>query len=139
MSDYNRIKEWRKNNPEKYREQKRRERQARKVNKHTEELRVIKLVESARTRSKKKGVPFNIKYCDVETPTHCPYLNIELTYDGVISDGMASLDRIVPELGYVKGNVQIISLLANQMKSSSTIEQLLLFSESVKRIHGGSN
>jgi hypothetical protein len=134
-SDYDRVKKWRIENPKKYKEQKRRERESKNINKTQVELRVIKLVEGARTRSRKKEIPFNVKYKDIPTPTHCPYLGIELSYDGVKSDGMASLDRIIPELGYVLGNIQIISLLANQMKSSATLEQLLRFSESVIRIH----
>lgn len=134
-SDYSRVKKWRLENPEKYKEQKRRERESKKSSKTEEELRIIKLVESARTRSRKKGIPFNVRYDDIPTPKHCPYLGVELSYDGVMSNNMVSLDRIIPELGYVAGNIQIISLLANQMKSSATIGELLRFSESVIRIH----
>jgi hypothetical protein len=43
----------------------------------------------------------------------------------------ASLDRIIPELGYIKGNVRVISLLANQMKWNATKEQLLTFCRGV--------
>jgi hypothetical protein len=45
------------------------------------------------------------------------------------------LDKIVPELGYVKGNVQVISTLANTMKNQASIEQLLTFAHSVIRLH----
>jgi hypothetical protein len=36
----------------------------------------------------------------------------------------ASLDRIVPELGYVKGNIAVISNRANSLKSNATLEEL---------------
>ena len=34
-----------------------------------------------------------------------------------------SLDRIVPELGYVKGNIRVISNRANHLKSDATLEE----------------
>ena len=43
----------------------------------------------------------------------------------------ASVDRIIPELGYVKGNIRVISLLANQIKWNVTKEQLLTFCKGV--------
>ena len=38
-----------------------------------------------------------------------------------------SLDRIDPNKGYVKGNVQVISRLANIMKSNASPEELRAF------------
>lgn len=32
-----------------------------------------------------------------------------------------SIDRIVPELGYVKGNVAVISMKANRLKSNGLL------------------
>lgn len=46
-----------------------------------------------------------------------------------------SLDKIIPSLGYVKGNIQVISLLANKMKTSATIEQLRIFSKNVLKMY----
>jgi hypothetical protein len=34
------------------------------------------------------------------------------------------LDRIIPELGYVPGNVKIISMRANRIKTNATIEDI---------------
>ena len=34
------------------------------------------------------------------------------------------MDKIIPSLGYVKGNVQIISNRANFMKNDATIENI---------------
>lgn len=92
----------------------------------------------AYARSRQYGVPFTITLDDIVIPEYCPYLNIKLTRihgkKRVLSN--ASLDKIIPEKGYVKGNVQVISLLANMMKSSASIDQLLAFSEGIQRIHG---
>ena len=43
-----------------------------------------------------------------------------------------SLDRIDPGKGYVKGNVQVISMQANRMKNDGSIEELLLLSKWIK-------
>ena len=43
-------------------------------------------------------------------------------------DTSPSLDRINPTMGYVPGNIQVISNLANRMKNNAGDEQLLRFS-----------
>lgn len=35
-----------------------------------------------------------------------------------------SLDKIIPEKGYIKGNIAIISMRANQLKSNATLAEL---------------
>jgi uncharacterized protein YejL (UPF0352 family) len=42
----------------------------------------------------------------------------------VSHDGSPQLDRLVPELGYVVGNVAVISRLANTIKSNATPQQI---------------
>jgi len=39
-------------------------------------------------------------------------------------DYSASIDRIVPEKGYIKNNVQIISVKANIIKNNCILEEL---------------
>lgn len=46
-----------------------------------------------------------------------------------------SLDKIVPELGYVKGNIVVVSLRANQIKSDATIEELQAVAKFYNRFH----
>ncbi len=94
------------------------------------------LCNSARQRAKKKNIPFNIDSTDIIIPEFCPILKIKL----IPKEGQGfgpgpsspTVDRIVPELGYVKGNVRVISSLANCMKSSATSEQLHRFADWVK-------
>lgn len=79
----------------------------------------------------------------LELPTHCPYLGIELQYrpghgqgSGRADYNLATVDRIDSTKGYEKGNVQIISYLANCMKRDATIEQLIAFAHGVIKTHG---
>ncbi len=88
-----------------------------------------RLVISARSRAKKKGLLFDIDHRDIFIPEVCPVLGLKLEmskgYGGEANS--PSLDRINNELGYVKGNVHVISHLANSMKSFASKEQLLKF------------
>lgn len=85
---------------------------------------------SAKARAAQKKLAFNIEEKDIDIPRVCPVLGIELVNnEGGLQNNSPSLDRIVPELGYIKGNVQVISTLANRMKSNATPEELLLFAE----------
>lgn len=61
-------------------------------------------------------------------PDHCPILGLPLYRNvGGRAQGPHSptLDRINPALGYVRGNVRVISSRANSIKSDSTPEELL--------------
>jgi hypothetical protein len=84
----------------------------------------------------RKRVPFSILPEDVIIPSHCPYLNIPLEPGiGYVTDNSPSLDRIDNLKGYIPGNIQVISFLANSMKRNATEEQLIAFAKGVLRIH----
>jgi hypothetical protein len=60
-------------------------------------------------------------------PTHCPIFGVELEYageKGLNRPNMASIDKIIPALGYVVGNVAIISRRANTIKNDASLEDL---------------
>ena len=57
-------------------------------------------------------------------PTHCPILGVPIEVLGEDRNRAASIDRLNPNLGYVPGNVAVISLRANRIKSDATIEEL---------------
>ncbi len=79
------------------------------------------LVLAAKSRSKKEGLPFDLDYKKLSVPTHCPVLGIPMVYaEGSRADGSPSLDRRRPELGYVQGNVVVISWRANHLKLDCT-------------------
>lgn len=87
----------------------------------------------AKIRAKKLNIPFDIdrEHLDSIWVEFCPILKIKLSYteNTKICDNSATLDRVIPELGYVKGNVQILSHKANRMKSNATLQELKKFAE----------
>lgn len=93
------------------------------------------LVRNAQNRSKKYGLPFDITHEDIIIPEFCPYLGIKLMPLSKWSS--PSLDRIVPELGYIKGNIQVISTKANTMKSNATQDELIRFAKAVLKLDTG--
>lgn len=92
-------------------------------------------IRGKKTVSKNIGVPFNLSVEDVERPTHCPVLGLELDYSADATKralNKASLDRFKPELGYVKGNVRVISCRANFLKSNGTLDEFIKLVEWMK-------
>ena len=79
---------------------------------------------TAKRRAAARGIPFDITPADIFVPLHCPVLGVELVPGGRMSPNTATLDRIVPELGYVRGNVAVISWRANCLKRDATAEEL---------------
>lgn len=91
-----------------------------------------KLLERARERAKKRNLEIDITVDDIILPKKCPILEIPLSpgnqYDYLSS---YSLDRIDNSKGYIKGNIRVISTLANIMKNSASNEQLITFSKNI--------
>lgn len=84
-----------------------------------------RILRTAKSRAKKLNLPFTISLADIIVPERCPILNIELAENEFrAKDNSYSLDRIIPEKGYIPGNVQIISQRANLLKSNASIEEL---------------
>lgn len=97
----------------------------------------VYMLTKARTRAKKLGVPFSLTLDDIIIPEVCPILGMPL----VLSDRRAtpcspSLDKIKPELGYVPGNIQVISARANVMKNDATPGELRAFADWVHKTYG---
>ena len=71
-----------------------------------------------------KGLPFDLTAEDLVVPEFCPVLGIKLVFDVNDNDARPSADRFDNDKGYVKGNVRVISLRANRLKSDATIDEL---------------
>ena len=90
------------------------------------------LYSSAKIRATKKNIEFNLtpNYVRDLVPkdNKCPIFKIEMisNFGGIALDNSFSLDRINPKLGYVKGNIMIISYRANVLKNNANIEELEL-------------
>lgn len=83
-------------------------------------------------RARIKNMSFTIEISDICIPERCPLLDIPLYMgEGKAGDNSPSVDRIDTTLGYVKGNIRVISRMANIMKAHATKEQLLLFSKNI--------
>lgn len=83
----------------------------------------------AKARAVKKGIPFTIEPTDVYDLVAnlevCPVLGIPLCWtNDKMKDDSPSLDRMVPNLGYVVGNISVISQKANRIKTDATSEEV---------------
>ena len=84
-----------------------------------------KLWMNIKGRAKKNQIPFNLTVDDIIIPAMCPVLHIPIIPFSD-SDNSPSIDRLIPELGYTKGNITVISNRANRIKSDATLEELKL-------------
>jgi hypothetical protein len=92
------------------------------------------LLTRLRTRAKKRNLRFNLVPEDIIIPEFCPVLGIKIEMNiDYGKDSSPSVDKIKPELGYVKGNIQIISFRANMLKNNCKIKELELVIEYMKK------
>lgn len=80
------------------------------------------MLRHAKKRAEENGVPFNLTLDDIVIPEVCPIFGLTLTFGG--GEARPTLDRVRPELGYVPGNVLVISGRANRIKSDATLTEL---------------
>lgn len=83
----------------------------------------------------KKGKFMDMEPKDIIVNEYCPFLGVKIDYRTLPSNNFInhshSIDRIVNCKSYVKGNVWIISRLANTMKNEATDDQLKTFCKNV--------
>lgn len=93
--------------------------------KGTFEKKVRVLIYSARTRAKESGLRFSITEADLEKTEVCRLLEepLDFSVSKKISPNSPTIDRIDTRLGYVPGNVQVISYRANRIKNDATFEE----------------
>lgn len=95
------------------------------------------LLSKAKRNAKVGNYDFDLTVDDIIISEYCPYLNIKLTFNtkDCRKSNYASIDRIDSTKGYVKGNIMVISRLANTMKNEASIDQLIVFSENVLKMY----
>jgi hypothetical protein len=73
------------------------------------------------------GIPFDITVDDLSPfPLSCPVLQIPINWmsTGGSKNDSPSIDRVIPEKGYTKGNVRLISQKANRLKQNASLTEL---------------
>ena len=94
-----------------------------------------KMLARAKSRAKKNNLAFNIELDDIVIPERCPLLGIKIESTEVRnSPNNPSLDKIIPEKGYIKGNVWIISNRANTLKNDATLTELKTLVENLEML-----
>jgi hypothetical protein len=94
-------------------------------------VRVTRIVSFAKKNNIKvgfKSISEFAQYARDIAPERCPVFGFKMItgtrYDHRKSP---SIDKIIPSKGYVRGNIQIISMMANAMKQNATPKQLKQF------------
>lgn len=82
------------------------------------------LWDRARKRAQDRGLPFALAKNSITIPRTCPALGISIAFQGRRSACSPSLDRIIPERGYVPGNVRVLSDRANRLKGKCGLADL---------------
>ena len=85
---------------------------------------------NAKARAKRDSVPFDLtlEYLEQIATDECPIFKIKFEWGtsnmgkGHMKPNCPTLDRILPDKGYVKGNVAFISHKANRIKDNGTMQ-----------------
>lgn len=86
----------------------------------------IAMLVNAKRRAKKTKRDFNLESDDITIPEICPILQIPMVRK---TRTTPTLDRFDNDKGYVKGNVWVVSKVANHMKSDASPEELRRFAD----------
>ena len=108
---------------------------------NTKNGRISNTLSTIKIRAKNKNLSCNLthEYLQSIATDFCPVFNIPLIWErencgkhrAAYFDS-PSLDRIIPEKGYVEGNVVWLSMKANYIKSNATSEELIKVAEWLK-------
>jgi len=100
-------------------------------------------------RARKRGVEFaltkdDLMELDQEQNGQCAITGLPLNWEPLKRERTAqricpadrvSIDRINPKQGYVKGNVQLVTDLANRIKGNNSMDEVLAFCHAVVSHH----
>lgn len=99
--------------------------------------RLVRTLRTSKDRAEQKGIPHDI---DIDyllsiypKDNKCPILGTEFEFGADKIRTRPSLDRIIPNKGYAKGNVVFISNLANTIKTSANSEEILKVGKWLKK------
>ena len=95
-----------------------------------------RMLTRAKSRAKIGNIPFNLTLEDISIPDTCPLLGIPIKVQPKkgYHPNSPSLDKIIPEKGYIKGNVWVISNRANTLKNDATLTELKTLVENLEAL-----
>lgn len=82
------------------------------------------ILRDIRARCKRSGLPFDLQPSDIAVPDRCPITGEPFVFGHVGHPQSPSVDRRDPALGYICGNVAVISRRANTIKSDCVDPQV---------------
>lgn len=92
------------------------------------------MLHGARIRAKRDGYACTITEKDIIVPKLCPLLGTRLARTSVRRSNISpSLDKIIPEFGYMPGNVWVISWRANQLKNNASLDELRMLVDNLTK------
>lgn len=91
-----------------------------------------RLFAAARARASVRSIRFEIALDDVVLPDACPVFEVPFSS----GEYAPSLDRFYPELGYVKGNIFVVSKRANTLKNNAQSWELRAVAKWMDRVRG---
>lgn len=99
---------------------------------------VNNMFSGAKVRAKKQKVPFTITKDHIKEllkDMRCYYFGIELkpASDTFSHKYSPTLDKVIPELGYVPSNIVLCSYKANSIKDKGTLEELKMIVEKLSK------
>ena len=100
---------------------------------------ITTLYNTVKNRAKRQKLPMEITtdYLKNIYPDNmiCPVLGIKMERgDAKSINNSPSIDRIIPEKGYVPGNVIIVSMRANIIKSNATPDEIIKVGKFYKKL-----
>lgn len=105
------------------------------INSKNRSYREKELYNRLKNNAKKRGIEFDLLFESIFFPDACPVLGIKLNYFATRKDSRdfsPSFDRVDNSLGYITGNIRVISTAANRMKSDHnkyTLQQVSKYIE----------
>ena len=97
-----------------------------------------KMYKWIKAKCRRDRIPFNltVDYLIEIFPDECPVFKLPFYMDEHGYAALApSVDKIEPELGYIEGNVQIISRKANMMKQDASLPELYIFAQWAENLY----
>jgi len=97
-----------------------------------------RLIARTKHRANKNNIPYDIDihwFRDKLSSMHCEITGIHFPLDfytrGERTPFSPSIDRIIPELGYVKTNCQVVCFIYNYAKANFTDEDVLRMAQAL--------